>query len=94
MSVSRNFQSFKQWRHNLNILNIQYLLADLITLDPGPLLQSGQHHDGGAPLLPDQAPEVSQGLRQRTLQQENNQIFKKRILKMFMVGQLLASFHT
>ena len=41
--------------------------SHLITLDPGPLLQPRQHHDGGAPLLPDQAPEVCQSLGQRTL---------------------------
>ena len=39
----------------------------LITLDPGSLLEPGQHHDGGAPLLPDHAPEVCQGLRQGSL---------------------------
>ena len=41
--------------------------SHLITLDPGPLLQPGEHHDGGAPLLPHKPPEVSQSLWQRTL---------------------------
>ena len=41
--------------------------SHLITLDPGPLLQPGEHHDGGAPLLPHKPPEVSQSLGQRTL---------------------------
>ena len=39
----------------------------LIALDPGPLLQPGEHHDGGATLLPHHAPEVSQRLRQWAL---------------------------
>ena len=35
----------------------------LVTLDPGPLLQLGQHDDGGRPLLPHHPPEVGERLR-------------------------------
>ena len=42
-------------------------IVHLIALNPGPLLQPGEHHDGGATLLPHHAPEVSQRLRQWAL---------------------------
>ena len=45
-------------------MNIVYL----ITFNPGPLLQPGEHDYGGAPLLPHHPPVVGQGLRQWPLQ--------------------------
>ena len=89
MSVKSKLSNF-QLKRNLNILNIQYSprssyfiiinVTDLITLHPGPLLQPGQHHDGGAPLLPHQAPEVGQRLREWTLEMEKLE-FKKILLQ-------------
>ena len=67
-------------------------LTDLITLDPGPLLQPGQHHDGRAPLLPHQPPKVSQSLGQRSLEEKKKSDFKR--FSYFEVLKYLASFHT
>ena len=89
MSVSHNFQTFKFTLYGFYsvrnyepgkrtfqpTIHYQDGLTDLITLDPGPLLQPGQHHDGGAPLLPHQPPEVSQSLGQRTLEEKKKSDF-------------------
>ena len=45
-----------------------YKFPSLVALDAGALLQAGQHHDGRAPLLPDQPPKVGKRFRQRSLQ--------------------------
>ena len=41
----------------------------LVTLDPGSLLEAGQHHDGAAALLPNHPPEIRECFRKGTLKQ-------------------------
>ena len=43
----------------------------LVTLDPGPLLQAGQHHNSAASLLPNHPPEICKCFRKGTLKKIN-----------------------